>query len=453
MRYPESRCLAGIGWAIVLAGLVVIQGCSSKSDSDASAGKRVTIRFISQSGIGTASYHFWLAQAQEFMKEHPHIRIQFDWAGTAYMNKYRAQLAAGDPHDIIYSNEAFSFMFARQGVSLNLTRFLENGKNYEGDKRFKESFVPAIIARARVPDGKEGAGFYAVPYTQFIDGMFYNKALFEKLGIEPPETWQEFLGVCEKLKQNGVGPIAADGATSMYNAYWFYDLGMRIVGPGVVYDTARNKPDTSFKENPGFLDVARRIAVLREKEYMIKDFEGSQWPAAQMLFVQGKAGMMVMRTWLPSEMKPSAPSDFRYGFFAFPTVAAGKGDPTAVQLKYNGLIVSKLSKHPDEAMLFVKKLVSRRVQERMATQVGSPAVLPALPFPEHLADTKPVLESARTVVGFGLDLDRDGAEWQTKVLEPLNDQLLFGMISPEKFVDQLQKEHEAFWARKRRRAP
>jgi hypothetical protein len=89
----------------------------------------------------------------------------------------------------------------------------------------------------------------------------------------------------------------------------------------------------------------------------------------------------------------------------------------------------------------------------MATQVGSPAVLPALPFPEHLADTKPVLESARTVVGFGLDLDRDGAEWQTKVLEPLNDQLLFGMISPEKFVDQLQKEHEAFWARKRRRAP
>ena len=452
MRYPESRCLAAMGRAVVVAGLVVMQGCSSEPGPDASAGQDVTIRFISQSGIGTASYHFWSAQAQEFMKEHPHIRIQFDWAGTAYMNRYRAELAAGHPHDIVFSNEAFSFMFAREKVSLNLTRFLEHGKNYEGDKRFKESFVPAIIARVWVPDGKEGPGFYAVPYTQFIDGMFYNKALFEKLAIEPPDTWQEFLGVCEKLKQNGVAPIAADGASSMYNAYWFYDLGMRVVGPAVVYDTAMNKPGTSFKENPGFLDVARRIAALREKGYLMKDFEGSQWPAAQMLFVQGRAGMMVMRTWLPSEMKPSAPSDFRYGFFAFPTVAGGKGDPTAVQLKYNGLIVSRLSKHPDEAMLFVKKLVSRAAQERMAMEVGSPSVLPDLPFPEQLADARPVLEGARTVVGFGLDLDRDGAEWQTKVLEPLNDQLLFGMISPEKFVDRLQKEHDAFWARKRRRA-
>ena len=38
----------------------------------------------------------------------------------------------------------------------------------------------------------------------------YNKDMFDKAGVQPPTTWDEFVTVCSKLKASGVTPIAAN---------------------------------------------------------------------------------------------------------------------------------------------------------------------------------------------------------------------------------------------------
>jgi raffinose/stachyose/melibiose transport system substrate-binding protein len=409
----------------------------------------ITIRFISQFGIGAEPQPLWDEVAAEFMKENPNIKVEMDWAGAEWMTKFRAELSAGHPHDIYWDNEADIAMLAREGVNLNLTEYLEKTNNFEGDKVWKDSFIPAILQRAWVEDGADGPGYYGIPDEQFIDGIFYNKAIFEKYAIKVPTTWSEFLAACETLKQNGMTPIAADGTYSPYNSFWFYDLAMRLVGSQLVYDTAMNKPGTSFKDNPDFLKVAQMVYELKNKGYMMKGFEGSAWPAAQMEFIQGKAAMMLMKSWLPGEMLPNTAEDFRYGFFAFPMVEGGKGDPTTVQVKYNGFVVAKDSKNPDAAIAFIRKLTSRKVQEQLVARAWYPGVLPGLTVPDNLKETVPVLENAKKVVGFGVGLDRDAAEWQVKVLDPLDDQLFFNLITPENFIEELQKAHEAYYAQKK----
>ena len=50
---------------------------------------------------------------------------------------------------------------------------------------------------------------YGVPFNLGMVGVWYNKSLFEKAGINaPPSTWSEFLADVEKLKSAGITPIA-----------------------------------------------------------------------------------------------------------------------------------------------------------------------------------------------------------------------------------------------------
>ena len=44
-----------------------------------------------------------------------------------------------------------------------------------------------------------GGDIYAIPYFPDVIMLFYNKSYFEKYGIDPPKTWQEFETIARKL--------------------------------------------------------------------------------------------------------------------------------------------------------------------------------------------------------------------------------------------------------------
>jgi raffinose/stachyose/melibiose transport system substrate-binding protein len=236
------------------------------------------------------------------------------------------------------------------------------------------------------------------------------------------------------------------GTSTFYNAYWFLDLSIRTFGAEGLYNTAMNKSDTSFADDPRWLEVAEKVYSLGDNGYLIEGYPGTDPRSAQMLFVNGEAAMINMNAWLPAEMQLEAPEDFDWGFFNFPMVEGGEGEPSCVELKYNGFMIAKDSKHPDEAMLFIKKLTGREVQEA-SVGVLRPAVLPGLDWPDPLQGTYDVLEAAEETAGFSANLDRDAAEWENNVLYPLDDKLIFNDMEPAEFIEQLQAQHDAYWAR------
>ena len=64
--------------------------------------------------------------------------------------------------------------------------------------------VSADIAESFTVDGK----VYAVPYSIIYNTLIYNKNIFAKYNLEIPTTFEEFLTVCQTLKDNGVTPFA-----------------------------------------------------------------------------------------------------------------------------------------------------------------------------------------------------------------------------------------------------
>ena len=57
---------------------------------------------------------------------------------------------------------------------------------------------------------REGKQYY-LPVGYNWNGFYYDKAVFEQYGLQPPTTWDEFLQVCETLWMNGVVPLSMSG--------------------------------------------------------------------------------------------------------------------------------------------------------------------------------------------------------------------------------------------------
>ena len=54
---------------------------------------------------------------------------------------------------------------------------------------------------------------YGVPTgISFVTGVYYNKDLFQKNGVQVPTTWDEFIAACEAFKAKGITPIVMGGA-------------------------------------------------------------------------------------------------------------------------------------------------------------------------------------------------------------------------------------------------
>lgn len=80
------------------------------------------------------------------------------------------------------------------------------------DSRVKalDGFSEQSLDGARsIKDGK----VYGVPFAIQTLQVFYNEKIFEKNGIEEPQTYDEFIAAAKKLKGAGVTPIAVGGRT------------------------------------------------------------------------------------------------------------------------------------------------------------------------------------------------------------------------------------------------
>jgi len=103
-----------------------------------------------------------------------------------------AVIAGNGPDVVISTYTSQPVDYALRNANVNLMRF-DDCK--EVLKQFKES--------AYIPYQYDG-GLYALPEQETFNLMFYRKDILAQLGIEPPETWEDFINMLPTLQANNL---------------------------------------------------------------------------------------------------------------------------------------------------------------------------------------------------------------------------------------------------------
>jgi len=330
----------------------------------------------------------WQAQADAYMTEHPEVTIEITvLENQAFKDRLTTVMSAGDPPDLFQSwGGGVLYQYAAAGLLRDVTADLAT----DG---WGETFAQASLGLF----GTEGKT-YGVPWKQGVVGFWYNKALFTQAAIEaPPATWTELLAAVETLKGADVTPITV-GAGDKWPAhfYWVY-LATRFGGQAA-FEAAYNRTG-SFTDEP-FIQAGEALLELNALEPFQADFLAATYPDSSALFGNGGAAIELMGQWHLATQADASESGEGLGddlgFFAFPSVEGGAGDPTDVLGGADGFAFGLNA--PDAAVDFARYLTSAENQTTLATE--GVAVLPTVAGTESaiedplLIDVQALLASA-----------------------------------------------------------
>ena len=227
------------------------------------------------------------------------------------------------------------------------------------------------IAAQSIADGATmyNGNRYLVPFGYHYAGMFYNKKVLDDAGItDLPETWDEFLAMCETLKAAGITPIALGSRERWPAQFWFDYLVLRTAGPD--YRAALMNGTASYTDD----EVLGAMATWKElvdKGYFAANANADDWTDAADKVARGDAAMTLMGTWITGywngiDLKPGED----YDFFEFPKMKDGV--PNAAVGPVDGLVISANAPNAENAEKLLTFLVSDAdVQAKWASIQGA----------------------------------------------------------------------------------
>lgn len=304
---------------------------------------------------------YWNDIARRYENDHPSVKVDVQYLeNEAYKKKLTTLLQSPDKPNIIYSwGGGVLRDQVKAGVIEDLTPVM--------DAPWKERFVPAAVQAYTVNDK-----IYGVPMHTSQVGFFYNKDLFAKAGVDASaiKTWDDLLAAVKKLQAAGITPIIAGGADKWPLHFYWSHLAMRVGGKDA-FEAALKGEGKGFADTT-FVKSGELFKQLVDLKPFQPGFLGATYPQSAGQFGDGKGAMMLMLNGLLNSMKANSadkqgiPED-KLGWFPFPSVPEGKGNPSDTLGGLNGWLVTKGS--PKEAADFLR-FFSQAENQRQAAERG-----------------------------------------------------------------------------------
>ncbi|AKB07931.1 bacterial extracellular solute-binding family protein [Vibrio cholerae] len=201
-----------------------------------------------------------------------------------------------------------------------------------------------------------GAQTFCVPMASVIHGFFYNKKIFNELGLSVPQTREQFFTVLDKVKVDGrYIPLSMSGSESWVAS----ELGYQNIGPNYWKGEDGRLALINGQEH---LDDSQYVKVFEElarwRAYLGEDGELRDYGTSNELFTSGKAALYVAGSW---EIAPFT-DKVDFGVMRPPVAKQGDGcfftDHADI-----GMGMNPASKNPQAAMAFLQWLTTPEFAE------------------------------------------------------------------------------------------
>lgn len=310
--------------ALILAGVMasgtLLSGCGSggtensqeKADlgADKSTGERKKITALLRCSETSTKYIILKKLLTEFSEEKGLEEPEFELVSSDadYVTKLQLYINSNALPDIYgCANGALSKAAKDIDAMVNIGDELEKiGMKDQMNEAVYDFFKDA-----------EDGNVYLFPESLNCEFFLYRKDIFDKYGIEAPETWDEFLQVCKTLKEKGEVPLVVAGKENWQLMRYLSFAPWRMTKDQFI--TGYMNQEETFSDNTAAKEGAELLYTLGTEDYFQGGFLSTDYTAATDLFFGGTGCM-----WYSGSGQITQASEMykegKLGFFAVPDV-------------------------------------------------------------------------------------------------------------------------------------
>jgi len=237
----------------------------------------------------------------EFMRLNPEYEVTYEPVPGDYYQKILTDIGAGTPPDVILLDAEMIPAFVEGNYLTDINPFISRLNRDGASGTNLAEYFPVLVDIFR-----SGRSLYALPKDTSPIGIFYNKKVFDELGVPyPPQngwTLKEFAETARLLSKDTDG----DGKNDVWGfafPSWvgvvvplLWAGGGEVFSPDFTQTSGCLNSDLNVKNYEFFMD-------LLSKGYAPSPQEASSLGGTSALFYTGKVGMTITGRWFNVSIK------------------------------------------------------------------------------------------------------------------------------------------------------
>lgn len=284
---------------------------------------------------------------EEFQKLYPKINIEYEGI-TNYADDITTRLTTGDWGDIC---------MVPTSVDKNE---LENYFTKFGDK----ATLGGIYEENMLNNYTYQDNVYGIPSMANVQGIVYNRAVFEKAGIVTlPKTPEEFLDALQQIKdKTDAIPLYTNFAAGWTMTAWDAYIDGGATGDADFANNGLAKGQNPFADRgdgTGPYAVYNTLYEAVKRGLTEEDPTTTDWEGSKGMLNKGEIGCMALGSWSVVQMQQAGENADDIGYMAFPISVDGK-QYIAAGPDYNyGINCNSSRDNQIAAMCYIKWLVEK----------------------------------------------------------------------------------------------
>lgn len=403
---------------LLVASTVFASGAAETSTTPQVAAPTTTLQFWTWR---PEDVDFYAKQIALFEAQNPTIKVvQTAQKNTEYNTILAASLAGGAGPDV-FQGRAYGGLatFADSGYLEPLEAWLPELKNYS---------ATALLGATSPTDGK----IYGSPAVSQTVFMYYNKAIYKKLGLSIPKSWAELIANFDAMEKAGyiaLGNGAKDGWT----------LETMLGGMGHAFYGANDFFNAVVKGETNFLD-ARFITMMEKMKsltaYMPEMYMGIAYEDMRANFFNEVAGHLVAGSYEAAYFRTQNPS-LDFDVFAVPGEKAT--DPAYVSVYADmNFAMNAASKNKEAAVKFLRFLSTKEFGGAIVKEMKMVTSVPGVdasqePFIARVLELQKNATPFLFLVGFRYQQPTGSSLWQAAAQG-----VMAGTLTPQAAAKQIQ---------------
>ena len=352
---PSPPKFGIVSLLLLFTSALLLVGCGALRDRDDDSGEPATIRYVAPGDPHWSEPD--RVVIERFLEQVPGIEVdrQSQEHGLSHY------LSESPPPEVVMWLESHElYDVAQQNQLFDVSEiWAEHDLAEAYGRQFRE--VGRVNGTSRfIPIGFSWAGIY------------YNKEVFERYGLVPPTTWEEFGYICDTLLANGETPLSVSGQDRRVNFLWFSYLNMRLNGPS--FHRHLIQGEESYKDERLTAVWETWISLFR-RGYFIESPSLTSAIGSMNALIRGdvnepltekKAVMALAHHFIAGELPPEFASEL--DFFQFPQM--DPNSPAGEVTSVFGYVIPARATYHTQASAFVGYMASAEAQAMKMARVG-----------------------------------------------------------------------------------